>query len=56
VAVLLEEVVLDFPDVVEAEFVGEFDLLECVLQQLVLLEDSELHLANSGALLVASKK
>ena len=35
VAVLLEEVVLDLPDVVDADPVGEHDLLERVLQQLV---------------------
>ena len=33
VAVLLEEVVLDLPDVVEADAVGELDLLEGVLEQ-----------------------
>ena len=55
VAVLLEEVVLDLPDVVEAEAVGQLDLLEGVLEQavlvavlpgpgdLVLVEDAELH-------------
>jgi hypothetical protein len=55
VRVLLEEVVLDFPGVVVAEFVGELDLGERVLQelvlalgpprpgQLVLVEDSEFH-------------
>ena len=54
-AVLLEEVVLDLPHVVEAEAVGELDLVERVLQQLVLVvgpprsgqlvlvEDAELH-------------
>ena len=36
VAVLLEEVVLDLPDVVEPEPVGELALLERVLDQLVL--------------------
>jgi hypothetical protein len=35
VAVLLEEVVLDLPDVVDADPVGEHDLLERVLQELV---------------------
>ena len=55
VGVLLEEVVLDLPDVVEAELVGELDLLERVLEQavlvvgchgprkLVFVEDAELH-------------
>ncbi len=55
VRVLLEEVVLDFPDVLEPELVGELDLVECVLEQLilgvsvpgarelVLVEDAELH-------------
>ena len=55
VAVLLEEVVLDLPDVVVAETVGQLDLLERVLEepvlavlaprprQLVLVEDPELH-------------
>ncbi len=36
VAVLLEEVVLDLPRVVVAEAVGELDLVEAVLEQLVL--------------------
>ena len=36
VRVLLEEVVLDLPHVVDAERVGELDLLERVLDQLVL--------------------
>ena len=55
VAVLLEEVVLDLPHVVDAEPVGELALLERLLQQLVLgvvaprtrelvlVEDPELH-------------
>ena len=55
VAVLLEEVVLDLPHVLDAERVGELDLLERVLDQLVLgavvprtpdlvlVEDPELH-------------
>jgi hypothetical protein len=55
VAVLLEEVVLDLPHVLEAQGVGERDLLERVLKQpvlravrprsahLVLVEDAELH-------------
>ena len=37
VAVLLEEVVLDLPHVVDAEPVGELDLVERVLEQLVLV-------------------
>ena len=53
--VLLEEVVLDLPDVIDADLVRELDLLERVLQQfvlvalfpgsweLVLIEDAELH-------------
>ena len=36
VRVLLEEVVLDLPDVVDAEPVGQLDLVERVLEQLVL--------------------
>ena len=55
VAVLLEEVVFDLPDVVEAQSVGQLDLVEGVLEQLVLValfpwpgnlvlvEDAELH-------------
>ena len=55
VAVLLEEVVLDLPHVLDAEPVGQLDLLERVLDQrsslssshgrahLVLVEDPELH-------------
>src|SRR5207302_1542922 len=55
VAVLLEEVVLDLPAVLDAELVGELALLERVLQQrvlgvlvprtrqLVLVEQAELH-------------
>ena len=53
--VLLEEVVLDFPDEIEAHAVGELDLLERVgdelslavvpprARQLVLVEDAEAH-------------
>jgi hypothetical protein len=36
VGVLLEEVMLDLPDVVDAETVGELDLGERILEQLVL--------------------
>src|SRR5205807_6455936 len=55
VAVLLEEVVLDLPDAVEAQLVHQLDLFEGVLQelvlglrsprpgQLVLVEHAELH-------------
>ncbi len=55
VRVLLEEVVLDLPGVVDAEAVGELDLVERVLEQLelaavapgprelVLVEDAEFH-------------
>ena len=55
VRVLLEEVVLDLPGVVDAELVGELDLVERVLEQpllvalvprprqLVLVEDAEFH-------------
>ena len=55
VRVLLEEVVLDLPHGVEAELVGQLDLVEGVLdelplgvlgpgpRQLVLVEDAELH-------------
>ena len=55
VRVLLEEVVLDLPHVLDAELVGELDLVERVLDQLllavlgprarelVLVEDAELH-------------
>ena len=54
-AVLLEEVVLDLPHVVEAEGVGQRDLVEGVVEEavlgvfvpratdLVLVEDAELH-------------
>ena len=60
VAVLLEEVVLDLPHVVDAEPVGELALLERVLDQrvlgvflprareLVLVEDPELHAGPSA--------
>ena len=53
--IFLEEVVLDLPDVVDAEPVGEFDLVERVLveaalgvlvpglRQLVLVEQAEFH-------------
>ncbi len=34
--VLLQEVVLDLPRVVEPELVGELDLVECVLDELIL--------------------
>src|SRR5439155_5025873 len=59
VRVLLEEVVLDLPRVVEAEPVRELHLVEGVLQQpvlvvltprarqLVLVEDAELHSAST---------
>src|SRR5437764_1880506 len=55
VAVLLEEVVLDLPHVIDAQLVGQLDLVEGVLQQtvfvvrlprsgqLMLVEDAELH-------------
>jgi hypothetical protein len=55
VAVLLEEVVLDLPHVLDAEPVGELDLFERVVDErllarliprpahLVLVEDAELH-------------
>src|SRR4051812_30673969 len=60
VAVLLEEVVLDLPHVVDAERIRELDLLERVLDQLVLgtfvpgtgklvlVEDPELHCPTSS--------
>ncbi len=60
--IFLEEVMLDFPGVVDAEFVGELDLIERILEQLqlialfpgtrqlMLIEDAELH----GVLLVNS--
>src|SRR5580698_2375791 len=60
VAVLLQEVVLHLPDDVEPEPVGQLDLLECVLQepvlvvlrprtgQLVFVEDAELHASPSA--------
>ena len=53
--ILLQEVVLDLPGIVDAELVGEFDLVECVLEQLelvavvprprqlMLVEDAETH-------------
>ena len=59
VRVFLEEVVLDLPDVVDAEPVGELDLVERVLddaalgvlapgpRQLMLVEHAEFHLASS---------
>ena len=37
VGVLLEEVMFDFPGVVDAEIVGELDLIEGVLEELLLL-------------------
>ena len=55
VRVLLEEMVLDFPGVVDAEPIGQLDLRQGVLEelllaaldprarQLMLVEDSELH-------------
>ena len=58
VAVLLEEVVLDLPHVLDAERVGELDLVERVLDELVLgavvpgaadlvlVEDPELHVSR----------
>ena len=58
VRVLLEEMVLDLPDVVEAEAVGELDLVERVLhdalfgvgiprpRELVLVEETEPHRAR----------
>ena len=48
VRVLLEEVVLDLPDVVDPELVGELALLERVLEQLV-LESSCPRGAGAGA-------
>ena len=60
VAVLLEEVVLDLPHVLDAERVGELDLIEGVLDELtlravvprppdlVLVEDPELHAAAAA--------
>src|SRR3954454_24926080 len=66
---LLEEVVLDLPGVVEPEPVGELDLVEAVLEQLVLgvvgprprqlvlVEDPEFHAADPiPRLLVAPAK
>ena len=59
VRVLLEEVVLHLPDVVEPEAVGQLDLVERVAQEalgrsilpgarlLVLVEDAEPHLRES---------
>ena len=61
VRVLLEEVVLDLPHVVEAEAIGELDLIERIVEQLLLsalapglrqlmfIEDAELHLSSSCA-------
>ena len=58
VRILLQEVVLDLPDVVEAQLVGQLDLVERVLEQLVLrpvgpgprqlvfVEDAEAHRAS----------
>jgi hypothetical protein len=60
VRVLLEEVVLDLPDHVEADAIGDLDLLEGVLEQpvlgvlaprpgeLVLVEDAEAHPAKAS--------
>ena len=36
VGILLEEVMLDFPDVIDAEIVGQFDLRQRVLEQAML--------------------
>ncbi len=59
--VLLEEVVLDFPGVVDAEAIGELDLVESFVEEalfvafapgawkLMLVEDAELHLTTSLA-------
>jgi hypothetical protein len=55
VGVLIEKVMFDLPCVVDAEFVCEFDLIECFLKevlfgvvvpgsrQLVFVEDAEFH-------------
>src|ERR1700730_7650247 len=55
VRILLEKVMLDFPGVVDAELIGEFDLIERFLKQpefgavvprprqLVLVENAEFH-------------
>nr|WP_257808802.1 hypothetical protein [Mesorhizobium sp. J428] len=62
VRILFQEMMLDFPHVIEAEPVGEFDLVESVVEQLLLrtlhpglrklmfIEHSELHgfLRNAG--------
>ena len=60
VRVLLQEVVLDHPRVVVAEPIGQLDLRQRVLvelvlapltpgpRQLLLVEDAELHVRNSG--------
>src|SRR5260370_19507930 len=37
VRIFLEKMVLDFPSVIDAEFVGEFDLIERLLEQPALL-------------------
>ena len=62
VGVLLEEVMLDLPGVVDAEPVAQLDLVEGVLEQLglaalvpgprelVLIEDAEAHVSPSGSL------
>ena len=65
VRVLLKEVVLDLPDVVEAETVGDLDLLQRVVEQLllgalvpgarelVLVEQPESHVASSWSRMAA---
>src|SRR5215813_12747889 len=62
VGVLLEEVMLDLPRVVDAEPVAQLGLVEGVLEQLelatlvpgprelVLIEDAEAHVSSSGSL------
>ena len=66
VAVLLEEVVLDLPDVRDAQAVGQLHLLQRVLDEavlaaglprpphLVLVEDPELHSSNRPCLASAA--
>ena len=61
VAVLLQEVMLDLPDVLDPQRVGELDLVERILDQtmlgavvprppdLVLVEDPELHQPAAAA-------
>jgi len=66
VRILLEEVVLDLPDVVDPQTIGELDLVKRLLiktqlgllapglRQLVLVEQSEFHCSRSSPLTAGS--